>query len=85
MPQVNMIDSTSFTVVSSNAASPVSGFRPMFDSVAAITARSRLVTVIAHCRKYTSSALSASPGTIPKFSSRCAIARLRCPVRRSDS
>ena len=63
---------------------PVSGCTPPFASVAPTSARSRQSTRTAHCRKYRSSATSGSPIT-PKVRSRCAIARLRCPVTRSDS
>ena len=85
MPQVNITDSTSFTEATSSAGLPVTGWQPMFESVAAIIARSRQVTRIEHCWKYRSRAASASSCTMPKFRSRWTIARLRWPVRRSDS
>ena len=84
MPQLAITESTWRTTSGRTAAVPVSGCTPPFASVAPTSARSRLSTRTAHCRKYRSSASSGSPIT-PNVRSRCAIARLRCPVTRSDS
>ena len=52
--------------------------------VAPISAKSRQLTSTEHCWKYSSNDSSISSLTIPKFSIKCPIARLRCPVIRSD-
>ena len=51
MPQVAITDRTSCTYFSPMARVRVTGFTPPLASVAPISARSRQVTRIAHCRK----------------------------------
>ena len=65
--------------------SRVRGLAPPAASVAAITARSSAVTSSEHCLKYRSSTASTSSPTISALRSRYAIARLRCPVSRSET
>jgi hypothetical protein len=61
MPHVYMTLSTSRTRSRARTRSPVTGFTPPLASVAPIVARSRHVTVIEHCRRYSDSSASTSP------------------------
>ena len=51
MPQVAITERTFSTYSSGTARMPVTGLTPPLASVAPISARSRQVTRIAHCRK----------------------------------
>ncbi len=85
IPHVVMTLSTRSTSAGLSTRSRVRGLTPLFASVAAISARSRHVTSIEHCRKYTSTASSGSSVMTPNDRSMYPIARLRCPVRASES
>ena len=85
MPHDAITLSTFSTCASSIARSPVMGFIPWLASVAPIRARSTQRTEMEHCLKYTSTASVGSPSRTSKFRSRWPMARLRCPVRLSDS
>ncbi|MNT70081.1 hypothetical protein D3C72_2084370 [compost metagenome] len=84
MPQVYITLRMSLRCLDCTARWPVSGLTPSLASVPAITARSRQLTRIEHCWKYRSRASSTLASIMPKLSIRWAIARLRCPVVRSD-
>ena len=84
IPQVAMTLRTLATWRWSSARTPVAGLTPLLASVAPIIARSRQVTSMAHWWKYRSSTASGSSPITEKLRSRCAMARLRCPVSRSE-
>lgn len=69
MPHVTITDKVRRTTAASVTQRPVSGFTPLRASVAAIRARSVVVTFSEHCRKYTSSTSSGSSSSTPKLAS----------------
>ena len=85
IPQVTITLRVRRTTFASMTRRPVNGLNPPRASVAAIRARSVLVTLTEHWRKYTSRTSSGSPSSTPKLVNMYAIARLRLPVAFSEA